>query len=82
MATRRHDGTDLGSSPNLIVGCLIISVLLLLTGAGVFAGFLLAVLTTSAIFLNERLRSQFGLPIAGVVAVVTTGLFIILWMTY
>lgn len=66
-------------SDNYFLGVLIASVALVLTGPGIFAGFALALLTTFAIFSNVRLRATRVLPIAGILATATTGMFVIFW---
>jgi hypothetical protein len=73
-------GEKARSSDKLIVGLLVASVLLVLTGPGVFAGFVLAVMTTATIFRSELYRTRIRFRIAGLLATSITALFVILWI--
>ncbi len=63
------------SSVNLVVGSLIFSVFISLSGFGSIAGLILAVLTTTSIFVNRDLRERIQFPIIGILAVVVTAYF-------
>jgi glutamate racemase len=64
-----------GSSVNLVVGSLIFSVFISLSGYGAIAGLILAVLTTASIFVNRDLRERIQFPIIGILAVLVTAYF-------
>ncbi len=64
-----------GSSVNLVVGSLIFSVFISMSGYGAIPGLILAVLTTASIFVNSDLRERIQFPIIGILAVVVTAVF-------
>jgi hypothetical protein len=80
MADPLRAGKDARNSDNLIIGLLVVSVLLILTGPGVFAGFVLAVMTTATFFRSDLYRTRIRFPIAGLLATAITALFVVLWI--